>query len=51
MHAGWLCFGDRCVPLDVFKKVNMVKSQQDDHLKANFGLGREDCQQMGFCAW
>ena len=31
--GGWLCFGNRCVSLDVLKKVNMVQGQQDGPLR------------------
>ena len=33
VHGDWLCFGDRCVSLDVLKKVNMVQGQQDGPLR------------------
>ena len=29
VHGGWLCFGDRCVSLNVKKKINIVQGQQD----------------------
>ena len=38
VHGGWLCFGDRCMSLDVQTKVNMVQGQQDSPLSMSHML-------------
>ena len=36
VHGDWLSFGNRCMPLDVQKKVNMVQGQQDSPLNCSW---------------